>query len=106
MTNERTEDMTEDFYSGIWYGAFIVIAMLGIILCVIWSTTSPTFDGNVTRTITIKQQYENDVDKLKLIPQMVDIVTNANMNVTSIVDEIEDSKKIVVVKGVNNDAKR
>lgn len=98
--------MTDDFENGMWCGAFIVIVILGIIICAIWLTTSPTFDGNVTRTITIKQQYENDVDKLKLIPQMVDIVTNANMNVTSIFDDIKDSKKIVVVKGVNNDTKR
>lgn len=92
-----------DFEQGLWTGAGLCVLVEALVVFIICMCAPATFDGTTTRTMTLKYQCDNDIDKLELIPQMVNVVTNANMVVTSIRDENEDSKNIVVVRGEYNE---
>lgn len=90
----------DDFANGIGLGIFLTIAIEVLLAFIIYCTTSKNEAIN-SKEIRLEYVCDSAETKVEMIPEMVNIVTNAGMKLTNVTDGYIGKSKTIVVTGSN-----
>lgn len=89
-----------DFSNGICLGILLTVTIEVLFAFIIYCTTSKNEAIN-SREIRLEYVCDSAETKVEMIPEMVNIVTNAGMKLTDVTDGHIGKSKTIVVTGSN-----